>query len=53
MILRRIVERAGGHEAGDVRETASRDIEATSELAQQAAPVAEPAEGSLHEPTPL
>src|SRR3954466_12283814 len=50
VILRRIVEGAGGYEAGDASETAGRDIEAAGALAQEAAPVAEPAKGSLDGP---
>lgn len=42
-----------GHEAGDTGEAAQCDIEAIGTLAVQAAPMAEPTEGALHEPAPF
>lgn len=53
VISGRIVEGVCGHEAGNAGETAGGDIEAAGALAQQAAPVAEPAEGALDEPASL
>ncbi|MDH6666782.1 UNVERIFIED_ORG: hypothetical protein M2442_002781 [Methylorubrum zatmanii] len=48
-----LLEGVGDHEASDAGKPSGSDVETPGALTVQATPVAEPAEGPLHDPTPL